>query len=474
MNITSVHFKILSCLSVDNYSINDISEILNISIFKVRRCLKDLEYLLKEESTLKIHEKLKEDFKVLDEVKNIQRFTAKERKGFLILQFLESDIVNLTLISEKLLVNRRTLVNDLQSLKKELEIFNLKVVSYNSYGISLEGLEKNKREFFELYIIKIFIEEKYLPKAFQKFFNEVKEIKRVYNISKIIDQIYRIYEESGILRHTYISLHIEVLIYLSIIRKEFEDGSVNSSRSLKTKEKEIGNGKLDVLLESIDFFSNYERTSIKEFYLKRNKENFFETNKDEILELKNLFNYLSKKMEVEINLNENLLFKLTVVIAVMRFKKIFDITEIYLFNKKVAGIYFNKFKLISNLIKKYYKNIDSFDNTILSMVILNEINKDVENKIEKLKNIIVIYNFLSIEFIKDICKELVLGELINNIQLISYRDIDYYLELNKINGIIFFEDIIFDEKYDNIRKVRFNLPIIRLDKFKLSIFFILI
>lgn len=470
MNIISLHVKIISCLIVDNYSISELSEILNISIFKVRRYIVDLEYLLKENSILGMHEKLKKDFKILDEIRAIQRFTPKERESFLILQFLKSNRINLTLISEKISVTRRTLANDVQNLKKDLEFFHLKIVSHNSYGIFLEGEEKNKREFFELYFIKMFIEEKYLPKAFQEFFYEVKQIKKDYKLLQIIDQIYEIYEEWGILRHTYVTLHIEVLMYISIIRKNFQDESVKKVENLELKDKIRDSEKLSVLLESIDFFSNYERKSIKDFYLKRNREYFFDTNRDEILELKNFLKYLSKKIKMEIVLSENLLIKLTVIIAVMKFKNIFDIVEIYLFNKKVAEDYFNKFKLISNLVKKYYKNMDSFDNTVLSMVILNEINKDVERKIEKLKNIVIVYNFLSVEFIKDICKELNLGELVNNMKLISYRDIDYYLETNKVNGVIFFEDIVLDERYYDIKKVRFNLPIIRLDKFKLSIF----
>lgn len=470
MNINSLHIKIISCLTVDNYSIIELSEILNVSTFKVRRYVRDLEDLLKESSILGIHEKLKKNLKILDEIREVQRFIPKERESFLILQFLKSNKINLTTISERILVTRRTLANDIQNLKKELEFFHLKIVSYNSYGIALEGEEKNKREFFELYFIKIFIEEKYLPKAFQEFFYEVKQIKKEYKLTETIDQIYEIYEKGGILRHTYVSLHIEVLMYISIIRKDFEDESVKNSKGLELENKVENNEKLIVLLKSIEFFSNFERKSIKNFYSKRNKERFFETNRDEVLELKNLLEYLSKKIKIKINLSENLLIKLTVIITVMKFKNNFDIIEIYLFNKKVAEDYFTKFKLISNLVKKYYRNIDSFDNTILSMVVLNEINKEIERKIEKLKHIVIVYNFLSVEFIKDICKELNLGELINNMKLISYRDIDYYLESNEVKGVILFEDITLDERYNDIKKIRFNLPIIRLDKFKFSVF----
>lgn len=470
MSITSQHFKMLSCLVVNNYSINELSEILNISIFKVRRYISDLEYILKDEGILLIHEKLKETPNILGEIKNIQRFTPKERESYLILQFLKSNTINLTSISEKISVTRRTLANDIKHLKKELEFFHLKIVSYNSYGISLEGLEKNKRKFFELYFIKMLIEEKYLPIAFQEFFVELKKLKKEYKLSEKIDKIYEIYEGWGILRHTYVNLHIEVSMYLAIIRKEFEDESLERHMEINEECKIKDIKKLNLVLEEIKFFSNYERFSIREFYLKRNRDKFFEANRVEVLELKNLLNYLNKKLKIEITLSEDILIRLTAVIAVMKFKELFEIVEIYLFNNKVAEDYFDKFKLISNLVKKYYKNIDSFDRTILSMTILNEINKEFERKIEKLKDIVIVYNFLGIEFIKDIFKELELKGLMDSIKLISYRDVDDYLENNEIKGIILFEDIKLDEKYDNIKKVRFNLPIIKLDKFRLSVF----
>lgn len=469
MIITSLHLKILSCLIVDSYLPREISDILNISISKTTRYLSDLQYILKEKSSLGMHKKLKKNPKIMEDVKEIQKLTPKERVCYLILQFLKSNIINLTSISEEISVTRRTLAKDLQCLKKELRFFHLEIVSYNSCGVSLEGFEKNKREFFELYFIKMFIEEKYLPSVFQDFFNEIKELKKEYKVLDIINEIYEIYEEWGILRHTYVSLHIEVLIYISIIRKKFEDESIKKKDSIED-DKVRNMEKLNIILKKINFFSNYERASIEEFYLKRNMDYFFETNKKEILELKNLLKYLSEELKMEVKLNKKLLIKLTTIIAVMNFKKQFDIVEIYFFNGRVAQDYFNKFKLISSLIKKYYKDIDSFDNTILSMIILNEINKNVEKKIEKLKDLVIVYNFLSVEFIKEVYIELGLNELINNIKLISYRDIDSYLDFNRVNGIIIFEDIRLDKKYDDIKKVRFNLPIINLDKFKLSVF----
>lgn len=470
MNITSIHFKILSCLLINNYSINELSEILSMSIFKIRRYTTDLGYLLKEESISAMHEKLKKNPQILDEMRSIQIFTAEERRSYLVLRFLESNIINLTTISEDISITRRTLANDIVNLKKELEIFNLKIVSYNSYGVFLEGLEKDKRRFFELYFIKMFIEKSYLPNEFQEFFIKLKKIKKEFQITEIINQIYQIYEECGILRHTYISLHIEVLSYLAIIRKNFEDKSLEeieyTTLNYKTKNRE----NLNLLLNNIAIFSTYEKENIKDFCLKRNRKYFFETNKEQVLEIENFMKFLNKKLRMEIKLEEDLIIRLTTIITVMKFKKLFNITDIYFINNQVVEDYLIQFKTISNLIKKYYTNIDSFDNTILSIIFLNEVNKEIEKKIKKLNNIVVIYNFLSIGFIVDIFKEFGFEELLSNIKFISYRDIDDYIPINNVNGIIMFENIKLDQKYKKIKRVSFTLPLIKLDLFKLSYF----
>lgn len=467
MNLTSLHFKILSCLEVNNYSLNELSEILNISVFKVKRYVNDIGNLLKEEDTLGIHEKLKKDRELLEKLKEFQSFTPKERESYIVMSFFKNNIINLTSISERFSVTRRTLSNDIQNLKKELEFFSLKIVGYNSYGISLEGNEKNKREFFELYFLKLFVEEKYLPKEFESFFLELNEIKKEYKVSKIVDMIYKVCEKWEMPRNTYTILHIEILIYLAIIRKDFEDESVKTvDRSIDLSEYT----ELNEVLEKIEFFSNYERDFVKKIFLKRKKMNFFQNNREEVLELRNFIEYLSKVLKMEIPLNDDLLMRLTIVLTMMKIKRLFNIVEIYIFNNQVAEDYFNKLKLVSNLVKKYYKNIDSFDRTILSITILNEINKDIERKIENLKNIVVVYNFLNIGLVKDICEEFKIEKLMKNMKFVSYRELDYFIETNSVKGIVLFEDIKLNKKYDNIKQIRFNLPVTKLDKFKLSVF----
>lgn len=87
MNLTSLHFKILSCLEVNNYSLNELSEILNVSIFKVKRYVNDIGNFLKEEDTLSIHEKLKKERGLWEKLKEIQSFTPKERESYVVMNF---------------------------------------------------------------------------------------------------------------------------------------------------------------------------------------------------------------------------------------------------------------------------------------------------------------------------------------------------------------------------------------------------
>ncbi len=279
--------------------------------------------------------------------------------------------------------------------------------------------------------------------------------------------IYKVCEKWEMPRNTYTILHIEILIYLAIIREDFEDESVKVIDSSIDLSKYV---ELNEILEKIEFFSNYERDSVKKLFLKRKKMNFFQNNREEVLELRNFIDYLSKVLKMEIPLNDDLLMRLTILLNMMKIKRLFNIVEIYIFNNQVAEDYFNKFKLVSNLVKKYYKNIDSFDRTILSMTILNEINKDVERKIENLKNIVVVYNFLNIGLVKDICEEFKIEKLMENMKFVSYRELDYFIEINSVKGIVLFEDIKLNKKYNGIKQIKFNLPVTKLDKFKLSVF----
>lgn len=446
MNITSLHIKILNFYRIADYSIAEIADILSISPSKVRRAIDQLNYILKSKNTsLKCKSFGK---KVLNQIVAVQIFTPDERECYLSLILLKRDAINLTSIAKELLVTRRTLANDLIKLKKKLDYFDLKISNQNFSGITLEGKEEKKREYFELYLIKLFKEEKYLPKLFQKFFFDLKKMNKKYNISENIAAIFNTFKKDELLKNTYLILHIEIIMYISIIRKNFTIKDIQSSKNIEKQN-------LYNVLNQITFLSNYEKEKIISFCIKKQQINFYENYKNEIYEVRDFIDYLNTSLNIKINLNNELLKKIVYVISTMTFKKKFDITEFYIFNNNLNINNNLKFKRILNLIVKYYKNIDSFDKTILAVIIFNELNKHVEKNIKNSNYIVVVYNFLPPGIVKELCGKLNL----TNINTISLRELEIYSNFNKLNGIIYFEDIIFEKKYDKIKKLQLILPL---------------
>lgn len=64
--------------------------------------------------------------------------------------------------------------------------------------------------------------------------------------------------------------------------------------------------------------------------------NFFQNNRKEVLELRNFIDYLSKILKIEIPLNDELLMRLIIVLNMMKIKRLFNIVEIYIFNKIIS------------------------------------------------------------------------------------------------------------------------------------------
>lgn len=168
MKIISDHFKILNCLTFNIYTIVELSNILSIPIFKIRRYISDIGYILKESEIEDIHQILIKNPLIIENIKELQCFTPEERKLYLVLSFLKKDTINLNQLSEEISVTRRTLANDVKDLKQELQKFHLTLNSLNSFGISLSGCERNKRHLFYIYLFKIIYKLQFLPKEFEK------------------------------------------------------------------------------------------------------------------------------------------------------------------------------------------------------------------------------------------------------------------------------------------------------------------
>ncbi|WP_297433922.1 helix-turn-helix domain-containing protein [uncultured Cetobacterium sp.] len=462
MNVTSIHFKIMYCLRRNIYSISEIAQILNISEFKAKRYIKDLEYLFEEETVENIHNKINKVPKIIEKLRKDQSLTPEERQMYVILKFLETDIINLSQICEEVGVTRRTLTNDLNNLKEILEKFHLEIKNLTRYGIILEGKESDKRGFFNLYLIKIFIEKKYLPKIFDKIFNKFKNLKEEYEIHKVLKEIFVF---TNIKDSTFVYLDLEIKSYIAILRKKYQD----SSTDIKSIESEIHKDFI-IFLKKLDIYTNFEINLIIEISKKKYRGNLQKIYPQKTNEAKKLIKYISENMKTDIKITKELLLRIMLITIVRDYKREFNINEFYIFNNAIGKAYILPYKKITELLKNYFQELDSFDLANLTMTFLSNIYLDTQKKIGQTEDITIVYHFLHKDMIKDLCEDIGLKKDLQKYKLVLLFDLEEYLKKNNPKVIITFEDIDFSGYNIEDRLVEFNFPITKYDKLKLKPF----
>ena len=462
MNVTSIHFKIMYCLKRNIYSIGELSETLSISEFKIKRYIKDLECLVEEESIENIHNKLNSMPKIIEKLRKKQSLTPEERQMYVILKFLKTDTINLSQISEEIGVTRRTLTNDLNELKEILEKFNLEIKNLTRYGIVLEGKESDKRSFFKLYLIKIFIEQRYLPKIFDIIFVEFEQLKREYKIHKLIKEIFNFME---IPDNSFAFLNLEVISYIAILRQSYKDFSIDVD--LKDMKEDM---KFMEFLKRNSFYSNFEINQIVDTSRKKYRGNLIKLYPDKAKEAKKLIKYVEEKMGTNINVTSELLGRIMLIVIIRDFKIEFNINEFYIFNNAIGKAYLIPYRKIAKLLKNYFEEIDSFDLANLTMTFLSSIYTDNKKRIEEAKDIAIVYNFLHRDMIVDLCEDIGLKRDENKYDLISYFDFEEFLSEKNPKIIITFEDIDFSKYNVEDKLIEFNFPITKYDKLKLKPF----
>ncbi|MBC2852192.1 HTH domain-containing protein [Cetobacterium sp. 8H] len=453
MNLTSFHFKIIYCLTVDSYTIEELANIFNVSHSNIRVCIKQIEILLDKKTIFGIHNELNENPNLKDRLKEMQRLTCDERRVFIILSFLINECVNLSELSKKLKVTRRTISKDIVEIKKVLSSYNLTIEGINSIGVILVGDENKKREIFKLYLFKIYYEKKYLPKEFLEFFNYFQVLKVKYDVDNSVQKILSI---RSVLYQSFVILKIEILFIIAIVRQKYKMDY--DSENILEKFKDI--------FKKAPFLSEYEVMDIQEDYSRKDINDIFENSPEKIEIVKNLIMYLNKNLPYKFEISKETLIHIAHILIIMDYKKKFNIKEFYSFNKKTFSLYMEEFHQITFFLRKYFNCIDSFDETSIATTLINSLHLEMEKRIENLNNIVVVYRFLQKPLLKSICKELGLEKIIKNENYISIYDFDNYCKYNKINGILIFEDIeITNSEY---KIVSFNFPVSKMDYIKIK------
>ncbi|MGL5644942.1 hypothetical protein, partial [Cetobacterium sp.] len=114
--------------------------------------------------------------------------------------------------------------------------------------------------------------------------------------------------------------------------------------------------------------------------------------------------------------------------------------------------------------------IDSFDLANLTMTFLSNIYLENQKRIEEAKKIVIVYNFLHRDMIIDLCEDIGLKRNQEKYELVSFFDLEEFLNEKNPKIIITFEDIDFSRYNIEEKLVEFNFPITKYDKLKLKPF----
>lgn len=453
MNIVSVHFKILRCLHHEKYTIADLSFILGIAEFKVRKYVKDLEYISNVNGNSELHEFIRRYPEKINDLKKIQSFLPDERKSYVVLKFLHNDMLNLSKLSDELNVSRRTLVNDLAELKDLFKEFNLQIESVAFQGIQLKGREADKRVIFEIFILKNINNVKYMPSKLKEILEFIISLAELEEIASAVKNI------AGDVEYTPNGMglyHLQLLFCVALMRNNNYDESLDLIYELSYE--------IEGLLSSFLYLTSYEKKMIMD-YLEGKKFSKILENEEKLIEkLKNIIKTINKEFNSNIKPDLKIIMRLYGIVKCYEYKNILGFKDFYLFNKKMNENELKKFKKLRKILQSCFVDIDSYELIFMISILIVEINRDTNEKLEKLKNVIIVYKYLNPINLKELCYNLEIYNLVTEDKFIYINNLREYLRDNKVEHIIIFEDL---EIPNNNFVSRFLLPISRGDRLKL-------
>ena len=441
MGIMKEHLKILECYEYADYTVKDLKQILDISESRIRLYTIELceYYGIETLSELKLKVRLNTNWR--KEIKNDSQIDSKSRRNFILINFLQNDIVNLSEMSSALDVTRRTITADLNGIKKFLHMFNLDYISLNSRGIKLIGSENDKKRLFNELLFNIFMKRKYLPNIYDDIFKDFNS----YVDKSVQTEVRELLKRKNVIEHTYLILQIEILIYMGICRN---DGIFNVYKSM------------------------FEVRFILKICKKNNVYNLLENYSKEFYKVKDFMKYINKKLKCDVDISEKSYVSLVIRFKLIEYKNKFSIKENYLLNRNFKEKYGEVFNhTLLETIEKYFPyKIDSLDKISIFLILKKYLykNKIKEDKSEYTN--IIVYDIFQKLILEEVCEELE-GEGIKIDDIVSEYMLEAYLSKNSVKNILLFESIELSEfiktKYE-IKVFRASFPLEEIDYLKIK------
>ncbi|MDU1912222.1 hypothetical protein [Fusobacterium sp.] len=423
------NLNILELLFQNEYTVEDLSSVLNLNSRTIRYNIKDINGVLNKcnlNGILKNKDKYflekKEMAKIKKLISEFSSLTFIDRRDYLITKLLIDDKIILSHESRILDVARRTLNYDLVEIKKFLTSYSVTIEVIHGKGITLHGDEKHLKILLIAFLTKFISKGRKLKNIFKDLLYSIVTEEKIDEYMLKGNKLLKI-AGKNIQIYSFYSI-IAIFVASHLKRKEFEDSYIYSYSSQQYYEyfnvvREFIKGDIELSNFSIHIIT---------FILMGT----YSTDLNENLhrDIEEFLKELNERSNDELNINEEFVRKISSVIKISIYKSKFNIVQKNLDFTDVPKYCSKMFNKIYELVPKYFIKFPMEDFILLTIIIQENIEKEKYAE-SKPKKILVVDNTFEQRATETVIKKLQCTYNIEIAEVIPDYRIEYFLSENK-------------------------------------------
>lgn len=423
------NLNILELLFQNEYTVEDLSSVLNLNSRTIRYNIKDINSVLNKcnlNGILKNKDKYflekKEMVKIKKLISEFSSLTFIDRRDYLITKLLIDDKIILSHESRILDVTRRTLNYDLVEIKKFLAPYSITVEVIHGKGITLHGDEKYLKILLIAFLTKFISKGRKLKNIFKELLYSIVTEEKLNEYMLKGNKLLKM-ADKNIQTYSFYSI-IAIFVDSHLKRKKFEDNYIYSYSSQLYYE--YFNLVREFIKDDIKL-SNFAVHNITLILME-----IYSTDLDENLHrnIEEFLKELKKRCNNELNMNEEFVYRISSVIKISVYKSKFNIVQKNLDFTDVPKYCSKIFNIVYELIPKYFIQFVMEDFILLAIIIQENIEKE-KYAGSKPKKILVVDNTFEQKATETVIKKLQCTYNIEIIEVIPDYRIEYFLSENE-------------------------------------------
>lgn len=455
-NITSNHIRLYKLLQL--YSLKDINFICTILKVKNKTIIlyiKQLYHTIPNKKNLTTTTKdmiveIRKSSELLEIIKSTQTFTKDERIFYIILKLLIRKKIILTKLTPLFQVSRRTINEDLKSVKTNLAVFNLEPISDPGKGVILSGSSIDIKRALCVYIYKYLLESQELPLFFTTEYQRVmKKLNLKPTGSECEDFLH--------------NFDLDLFFYNNFLLEAFSLSFIaldnkNTSSTLKTiEENEFFfknlNGYLSknniiklISLLKYSIFGNLKTSELNYFLniLSICKGDFYEESSNLDREINNITNIFYEEFNIKIATDIFLKNFISRISFVKKQKHYIDIFEMFFLKLTLGEKTKKRCLTLFLLLRKNYPRISFSD--VISLYLWGSTHEVQPEE----KTAVLLYENLPQNLLPIMKDKIYLNHKIIISDYVTLEELDIFLKKNSVHKIISFEPIKIKSKVEII------------------------